>query len=99
MRCSAREKNDFLAKFIRCVGEKAFLLFGHQEKHLKLTKTRSLRYPRHASDAMREFISSRDFFDRKSHCHTGNQSRLSSKYPLFLDQSEKSPDSGLATDE
>ena len=26
-----------------------------------------------SSDVMMEFISSRDFFDRKSHCHTGNQ--------------------------
>ena len=40
-----------------------------------------------------EFISSRYFFDRKSHCHIGNQLWLSSKYLLFLDQSEKSPDS------
>ena len=26
-----------------------------------------------SSDVMMEFVSSRDFFDRKSHCHTGNQ--------------------------
>jgi len=45
--------------------------------------------------ASSDAISSRDFFDRKSHFHTGNQSWLSYKYPLFLDQSEKSPDSGL----
>ena len=51
-----------------------------------------------SSDVVMEFISTQDFFDRKSHCHTGNQSWLSSKYLLFLDQSEKSPESGLATD-
>ena len=44
-------------------------------------------------------VSLRDFYDRISHCHTGKQSCLSSKYLLFLDQSEKSPASGLATDE
>ena len=51
-----------------------------------------------SSDVTMEFISSQDFFDRKSHCHTGNQLWLSSKYLLLLDRSEKSPDSGLATD-
>jgi len=83
---------SFFAKFRRCVGEKAFVLLGHQEafKADKISLS-SLS----SSDA----ISSRDFFDQKSHCHIGNQSRLSSKNPLFLDQSEKSPDSGKATDE
>ena len=46
-----------------------------------------------SSDAMMEFISLWDFFDQKSHCLTGNQSWLSSKYLSFLDQSETSPDS------
>ena len=39
--------------------------------------------------ASSDAISSRDFFDWKSHCHTGNQSWLSSKYLLFLTNQRK----------
>ena len=52
----------------------------------------------HSLLASSDAISLHDFFDRKSHCHTGNQLWLSSKYLLFLGRSEKSRDTGLATD-
>ena len=68
-----------------------------EEKHLKLTKTRSLSSLA-SSDVMMEFISSREFFNGN---HTAtkvtNHGSVLSTF-LFLDQSEKSPDSGLATD-
>ena len=51
-----------------------------------------------SSDVMMEFISSRNFFTGN---HTAtkvtNHGSVLSTF-LFLDQSEKSPDSGLATD-
>ena len=62
-------------------------------KHLK-----NSLYSLASSDVMMEFISSRDFFNGN---HTAtkvtNHGSVLSTF-LFLDQSEKSPDSGLATD-
>ena len=73
-----------------------------QEKHLKRREAfkadKNSLSSLASSDVMMEFISSREFFNGN---HTAtkvtNHGSVLSTF-LFLDQSEKSPDSGLATD-
>ena len=67
-----------------------------EEKHLKLTRTRSLRSPHQTSWWN---SSARGIFFNENHTATKvtNHGSVLSTF-LFLGQSEKSPDSGLATD-